>query len=243
MEMEVEIDKLSDFMKNCCRVCLSVENEMVDSSNIVENFNKTIDQLLFECTNLKVNVLISVMKKQQQQQNLYEIGILFQFQLTNDISYPTQLCEDCTTELVMVAKFLEKCSISSVALEQLKRQIGKLRKSSSRTKQVPAQTNLTNITTDSKDTNTELYYENFDYCEENVEYVIYDSAQDIIEEADISDKSVDLAQDIIEEADISNKSDEAIETDAVDSYVTDHQNVGNLSTDEVSLSFPNQNKC
>lgn len=54
--MEMEVEKLSDFLKNCCRVCLSVENEMVDSSNIVENFNKTIDQLLFECVNLKVNL-------------------------------------------------------------------------------------------------------------------------------------------------------------------------------------------
>lgn len=50
----MEIRKLCEFMENCCRVCLSVENEMVESSNIVENFNKTIDQLLFECANLKV---------------------------------------------------------------------------------------------------------------------------------------------------------------------------------------------
>lgn len=56
--MEMEIEKLSDFLKNCCRVCLSVENEMVDSANIVENFNKTIDQLMFECVNLKVNIRI-----------------------------------------------------------------------------------------------------------------------------------------------------------------------------------------
>lgn len=55
--MEMEVENLSDFLKNCCRICLSVENEnkMVDSSNIVENFNKTIDQLLLECANLKVN--------------------------------------------------------------------------------------------------------------------------------------------------------------------------------------------
>lgn len=51
----MEVEQLNDFLKNCCRVCLSVENEMVESSNIVENFNKTIDQLLFECANLKVN--------------------------------------------------------------------------------------------------------------------------------------------------------------------------------------------
>lgn len=54
--MEMEVEKLSDFLKNCCRVCLSVENEMFDSSNIVENFNKTIDQLLLECANLKVKL-------------------------------------------------------------------------------------------------------------------------------------------------------------------------------------------
>lgn len=53
--MEMEVEKLADFLQNCCRVCLSVENEMVDSTNIVENFNKTIDQLLLECVNLKVN--------------------------------------------------------------------------------------------------------------------------------------------------------------------------------------------
>lgn len=50
------IEQLSDFLKNCCRVCLSVENEMVESSNIVENFNKSIDELLYECANFKVRV-------------------------------------------------------------------------------------------------------------------------------------------------------------------------------------------
>lgn len=49
--------QLSDFLENCCRVCLSVENEMVESSNIVENFNKTINQLLLECANLHVRYI------------------------------------------------------------------------------------------------------------------------------------------------------------------------------------------
>lgn len=48
------IEQLSDFLKNCCRVCLSVENEMVESSNIVENFNKSIDELLYECAKVRV---------------------------------------------------------------------------------------------------------------------------------------------------------------------------------------------
>lgn len=61
----MEVENLSEFLKNCCRVCLSVENEMVDSSNIVENFNKTIHQLLFECTNLKVNIICSFISKKK----------------------------------------------------------------------------------------------------------------------------------------------------------------------------------
>lgn len=56
----MEIEKLSDFLQNCCRVCLAIENEMVDSTNIVENFNKTIDELLFECADMKVKFRISV---------------------------------------------------------------------------------------------------------------------------------------------------------------------------------------
>lgn len=98
--------------------------------------------------------------------------------MTNDISDPKQLCEDCITELVMVAKFLQKCTDSTVALDQLKRQIGKL-------KQIPIQLDITTAI-DSKDVDTDLYYENFD---ENVEYVIYDSTTDLIEETDTSIKS------------------------------------------------------
>lgn len=105
----------------------------------------------------------------------------FYLQLSNDISDPKQLCEDCTTELVMVAKFLQKCNDSTVALDQLKRQIGKLNKS----KQTPIRLDITTVG-DSQDPDTDLYYENFD---ENVEYVIYDSSADIVEETDTSTKS------------------------------------------------------
>lgn len=93
----------------------------------------------------------------------------------------------------MVAKFLQKCSNSTAALDQLKRQIGKLNKS----KQMPEQMSVTNVinpkdpNTDT-DTNTDLYYENIDYCGENVEYVIYDSTTDIIEETDITNKSNEI---------------------------------------------------
>lgn len=50
----MEVEKLNDFLQNCCRICLAIENEMVDSSNIVENFSKSIDQLLLECADMKV---------------------------------------------------------------------------------------------------------------------------------------------------------------------------------------------
>lgn len=52
----MEVKDVDEFLKNCCRICLSISiEEMVDSLNIVEDFNKTVDQLLFECVNLKVN--------------------------------------------------------------------------------------------------------------------------------------------------------------------------------------------
>lgn len=51
----MEVDKLHDFLRSCCRVCLAVENEMVDTMNIVENFNKSIDELLLECASIEVN--------------------------------------------------------------------------------------------------------------------------------------------------------------------------------------------
>lgn len=135
--------------------------------------------------------------------------------MTSDISDPKQLCEDCTTELVMVAKFLQKCNDSTVALDQLKRQIGKMNKS----KQVPIQLSVT-AAMDAKDTDTDLYYENFD---ENVEYVIYDSATDIIDETDTSNKSHDIQ-----------------ETDGTNSDAEDKQTAYRPTTDEVSMQISNK---
>lgn len=64
------IEQLSDFLKNCCRVCLSVENEMVESSNIVENFNKSIDELLYECANFKVRFCFFTIPKITTEKNV-----------------------------------------------------------------------------------------------------------------------------------------------------------------------------
>lgn len=127
--------------------------------------------------------------------------------MSDDISDPKQLCEDCTTELVMVAKFLQKCNDSTVALDQLRRQIGKLNKS----QQTPIQLDITVV--DSKD---DLYYENYD---ENVEYVIYDSPTHIIEETDTSIKSHETQQ----TNSINSDDEDRQTTDEVSLVITDLQ--------------------
>lgn len=166
----MEVEKLADFLQNCCRVCLSVENEMVDSTNIVENFNKTIDQLLLECVNLKVN--------NENFHIVIESISCLHLLLQCDNTHPKKLCEECTTELVMVAKFREKCDMSAVALDQLRKQINKIDKSTEET--------VVN------EHNDETFYENVEYSEENVEYVIYDTTADLIEETNDHDKSQHL---------------------------------------------------
>lgn len=52
----MEVEKLSDFLEKCCRVCLDSHSEMYSTSYYVQNCNKTIDQLFNECLNLKVIV-------------------------------------------------------------------------------------------------------------------------------------------------------------------------------------------
>lgn len=96
--------------------------------------------------------------------------------MSNEDSHPKKLCDDCTTELVMVAKFREKCDISAAALDQLKRQMNKEHKSEE-------------IVSTDAETNHDAFYESLEYTEENVEYVIYDTTADLIEETDIQDKS------------------------------------------------------
>lgn len=99
-----------------------------------------------------------------------------------EYTHPKKLCEECTTELVMVAKFREKCDMSAVALEQLRKQMIKIDKSSGE----GISTTLVNA-----ELNDETFYENVEYSEENVEYVIYDTTADLIEESNNHDKSQD----------------------------------------------------
>lgn len=104
--------------------------------------------------------------------------------MSNDNSHPNKLCDDCTTELVMVAKFREKCDMSAAALDQLKRQINRKNKSEE----------ISSTSHTDTDTNNDEFYENLEYTEENVEYVIYDTTADLIEETDVQDRSQDTVQ-------------------------------------------------
>lgn len=86
----------------------------------------------------------------------------------------------------MVAKFHEKCEMSAAALEQIKRQINRKNKSDE----------IATIYQTEADSNTETFYENVEFTEDNVEYVIYDA--DLIEETDDQDKSHIIQSDEIE---------------------------------------------
>lgn len=132
----MEMEKLSEFLKNCCRCCLSVENEMMESSYLIENFNKTIEQLLFECS-FNAELLFDLDDKSQK------------------IEEQKRICELCTTELIMVAKFREKCEISANTLDRIRRQV-------------------TSMTIEPENSG------------ENIEYVIYDTNADFIDETQIS---------------------------------------------------------
>lgn len=56
----MQVEKAQEFLRTCCRVCLAVEHEMVDTVNIVENFNKSIAELLLECADIQVKPSVPV---------------------------------------------------------------------------------------------------------------------------------------------------------------------------------------
>lgn len=107
--------------------------------------------------------------------------------------YPKLICEECTTELVLVAKFREKCAISSATLDQLSKQMEQkariepkdnginhnTEKHCTKTNQSKAKINESK---QNSQNNHEIFYENLEYVEDNVEYVIFDNNSDFIEE-------------------------------------------------------------
>lgn len=112
--------------------------------------------------------------------------------MTNDNGHPKKLCEDCTTELVMVAKFREKCEMSSIALEQLKKQVNRMDTNEPFVR-FKIDTVVENTNTSETGLNSgEQLFESVEYAEENVEYIIYD--EDYIDENDVHDKLQDDSQ-------------------------------------------------
>lgn len=125
--------------------------------------------------------------------------------MPTDDNDPKQLCDQCTTDLVMVAKFREKCGMSEIALEQLKSQAIK------RNEVDQSETNTVNAK-DSEQNNDDQFFENVEYAEENVEYIIYDS--DFIEESDVNGKPSDELQSSEENDDA--KGSENLKSDTIE---------------------------
>lgn len=97
-------------------------------------------------------------------------------------SYPQKLCEICTTELVMIAKFREKWEMSTNVLNQIKRQISKIQTEVQNNESL--QIEPADLAINSKDkSKSDTFYENIEYVEDNgIEYVIYDTNADFIDE-------------------------------------------------------------
>lgn len=109
--------------------------------------------------------------------------------MINSNSFPNKLCEDCFTELVMFAKFREKCGMSAAALDQLRRQITKLEQNGKIHMEI---SHFGGIKECEQNSNSVTFYENIEYAEENVEYVIYDANADVIDVTDANEKTQDI---------------------------------------------------
>lgn len=90
----------------------------------------------------------------------------------------------------MIAKFREKCEISANALDQIKRQIDRMSKVVENEIEEGIETGDVGNGIEcepSSSSNNDTFYENIEYAEENVEYVIYDTNAEFIDETDISE--------------------------------------------------------
>lgn len=90
----------------------------------------------------------------------------------------------------MIAKFREKCEISANALDQINRQIDRMSKVVENEIEDGIETGDVrngNECEPSGSSNNDTFYENIEYAEENVEYVIYDTNAEFIDETDISE--------------------------------------------------------
>lgn len=110
---------------------------------------------------------------------------------------PNLVCEECAGELIMVAKFREKCQMSTTALNELNKQLDKKTKTIN-CKLIGTQNSLiigdpeteVLMDADTETINTKNITDDFSESiyDENVEYVIFDSSQDLIEENEVIEK-------------------------------------------------------
>lgn len=114
--------------------------------------------------------------------------------MLNDESYPKLVCEECTGELVMVAKFREKCAMSTAALGQLIKQLNT--KSTTIMKIIDSKSeHIANRRSNAESSRTatesrkEAIDEPIEYDDENVEYVIFDSSHDFDEDNEINNRT------------------------------------------------------
>lgn len=113
--------------------------------------------------------------------------------MLGDDSFPKLVCEECTGELVMVAKFREKCAMSTAALGQLTKQIH--RSSTTILKLISPQ--METIEEDPKTNDDSIRsdtIEPIEYDDDNVEYVIIDSGQDFGEGNEIINETIEKEQ-------------------------------------------------
>lgn len=86
---------------------------MIYLYDIVDEFNMTLSELLETCVNLKVC-------SSQLHSNVHIVHILkCPLQIDNADQFTKLICKECTEELLMVAKFQEKCRTSEHTLNEL----------------------------------------------------------------------------------------------------------------------------
>lgn len=118
---------------------------------------------------------------------------------------PNLVCEECLGELIMFAKFREKCQMSTTALNELNKQLGQKSKTinlkliSTQNSLIIEENSRTEVLLDIDTENiknrniTDNFSESID--DENVDYVIFDSSQDLIEENEVIEKTDELSTD------------------------------------------------
>lgn len=111
-------ENLDDVVTSFCRVCLNVENVMIDTSNTIEDFDKSIDELLFDCANMKV-LFGALLYTKTIRSSIIFSQRLDDLKVNLIDNYPKLICEECCAELIVVVRFREKCANAEEFLQNL----------------------------------------------------------------------------------------------------------------------------